>query len=501
MHRHFFTLIVISGWFLTNVVAAAEPPDSRPRADRQAHVQVTFSVMGDVPYFVGEDEVLPLEIAHLPSVSEFVVHVGDIKTGRTPCDEAVYRKVAGMLAKSAPRLFIIPGDNEWNDCQDPEAAWELWTRYFMRFHDRWRDSFPVAHQPDREENFAFLRGGVLFLGINLVGGRVHDAEEWQRRHAMNVTWVEENIRQHGHEASSMVVFAHAKPGKNHADFVDGFTAAAERFGKPVLFLHGDGHRWIHDRPFVAQNILRVQVDQGSLAPPILVTVTDDPVDPFRFDRRRSLGQEGGVSLKDFQDPQGWMLAGRVEAGDVPRSWKMVQPGTSLLINGAEGKAGNVQTIFAHGDAVVEVEFMIPKGSNSGIYLQSRYEVQILDSYGKPADKLTVHDCGAIYERWDENREPKGYEGRAPAVNACQRPGEWQRFEIHFRAPRFDAFGNKTANARFEKVIHNGTLLHEDVEVTGPTRGGLDGEAVRAPLMIQGDHGPVAIRRLVIRPLE
>jgi hypothetical protein len=128
-------------------------------------------------------------------------------------------------------------------------------------------------------------------------------------------------------------------------------------------------------------------------------------------------------------------------------------------------------------------------------------VQVLDSYGKPADKLAVHDCGAIYERWDENRDPKGYEGRVPKVNACKPPGEWQSFEIRFRAPRFDAFGTKTANARFEKVIHNGTLLHEDVEVTGHTREGLEGEAVRAPLMIQGDHGPVAIRRLVIRPLE
>jgi hypothetical protein len=76
-----------------------------------------------------------------------------------------------------------------------------------------------------------------------------------------------------------------------------------------------------------------------------------------------------IRLDDFQDPQGWMLAGRVEAGDEPRRWKTVESGTSLLINGAEGKAGNLQTILAHGDAIVEVEFTIPQGSNSGIYLQ------------------------------------------------------------------------------------------------------------------------------------
>jgi hypothetical protein len=60
----------------------------------------------------------------------------------------------------------------------------------------------------------------------------------------------------------------------------------ERWDKPVLYLHGDGHRWIKDRPFGAENILRVQVDQGGIAPPLKVTVTTDTDEPFEFDRRQ-----------------------------------------------------------------------------------------------------------------------------------------------------------------------------------------------------------------------
>ena len=88
--------------------------------------------------------------------------------------------------------------------------------------------------------------------------------------------------------ASMVVFGHARPAAIHNDFFDPFVEEAKRFSKPILYLHGDGHRWIHDRPFAAQNILRVQIDQGGIAPPVKVSVTDHQTEPFVFDRRITL---------------------------------------------------------------------------------------------------------------------------------------------------------------------------------------------------------------------
>ena len=258
---------------------------NQPKPDPQTGKLVTFYAMGDVPYAPEENVLLPRQIAELPKDAEFVIHVGDIKSGSTPCDEAVYNKVFGMLSQASAPVFIIPGDNEWNDCTHPDQAWKYWDKYFMRFDRHWRHRLPVFRQLEREENFSFVKGNVLFVGLNIVGGRVHDSAEWKQRHADGLDWIRRNLRRFGADVSSLVIFGHATPTKNHNDFFLPFNEDARKFKKPILYLHGDGHRWIHDRPFSAKNILRIQVDQGGIAPPLKVTVTGDQTAPFQFDRR------------------------------------------------------------------------------------------------------------------------------------------------------------------------------------------------------------------------
>ncbi|MBT3198722.1 MAG: DUF1080 domain-containing protein, partial [Phycisphaerales bacterium] len=88
------------------------------------------------------------------------------------------------------------------------------------------------------------------------------------------------------------------------------------------------------------------------------------------------------------------------------------------------------------------------------------------------------------------------------ANACKKPGEWQKYEIHYQAPKFDAKGKKIANARIIKVLLNGTLIQENIELQRPTPGGVDGkEKAMGPLMFQGNHGPVAYRNIMIKPLK
>ena len=158
------------------------------------------------------------------------------------------------------------------------------------------------------------------------------------------------------------------------------------------------------------------------------------------------------------------------------------PVSAELVNFASGV--DIFTEQKFGDVVIEIELMVPKGSNSGIYLMGDYEVQVLDSYGKA--KVGKGDLGGLYD------------AAAPRVNASKKPGEWQKFVIDFRAPKFDAAGKKTANAKFAKVTLNDQIIHEDVEMKGPTPGGLTGrEAATGPLMFQGDHGPVSFRNIRI----
>ena len=207
-------------------------------------------------------------------------------------------------------------------------------------------------------------------------------------------------------------------------------------------------------------------------------------------------------LKDglgaWEDANGWVTGEQVIVDPAnKKQLKVTTPGTSMLAIEKKIKGDYLISKNHYGDLEARIEFMIPKGSNSGIYFMGRYEVQILDSFGKK--DVTHGDCGGIYQRWGKNKD----NGHPPRVNASTPPGTWQSFDVVFRAPRFDANGKKTENAKFVKVLHNGVLVHENVEVTGPTRGGLDEfkpEVATGPIRIQGDHGPVAFRLIKIRPL-
>ena len=164
-------------------------------------------------------------------------------------------------------------------------------------------------------------------------------------------------------------------------------------------------------------------------------------------------------------------------------------GSGKVLAAITGGGSDLYTEAKFGDCLIEVEFMLPKGSNSGVYVMGEYEVQVLDSFGKPADKLGMGDLGALYS------------AAAPKVNASKAPGQWQKFEMGFKAPRF-ADGKKVSNARFLSVVLNGVSLHKDVELKGPTPGGLTGkEAATGPLMFQGDHGPVAFKNIKVTPIE
>jgi hypothetical protein len=143
-------------------------------------------------------------------------------------------------------------------------------------------------------------------------------------------------------------------------------------------------------------------------------------------------------------------------------------------------SGDIVTLQKFTDFRLHLEFRTPfmpgareqARGNSGVYLQGRYEVQVLDSYGLTGED---NECGGIYKV------------RAPRVNMCAPPGQWQSYDILFHAPRFDADGKKVKDA-LVTVVHNGIVIHEDLTVPGPTGGAVD-DAVQLPggILLQ-DHG-------------
>lgn len=212
-------------------------------------------------------------------------------------------------------------------------------------------------------------------------------------------------------------------------------------------------------------------------------------------------------LTAFQPQAGnWSVAGQVhmhpfiDIHDDLESAVRVKPGTGVLINqNDDSLRDQLLTRLEHGDIILDLEVMLPKGSNSGIYLQGRYEVQLLDSWG--VQQPTYGDIGGIYRNWPNDVYPD-YLGKAPLSNAAKAPGLWQHMRIAFQAPRFDSDGGKVQNAKMVYVDLNGVRIHNNVEIPAPTGGSVElNEVPKGPLMIQGDHGPVAFRNIRYQLME
>ncbi len=266
--------------------------------------ELVFSTIGCGPYTPPDEKAIVdfIKSENEARAAEFIVHLGDIFSGATARDtvvtEANYAKVRGFLTEgNTIPTYIVPGDNEWNDMPDPDQGWKWWTSQFLHLEKDFKPAWETEYQDVRPENFAFVRKGVLLIGINLVGGRVHDQAEWTRRFAENNDWIETQFAKHKNDVRAAVILAQANPvgfgekgaaiNKTFGAFTKPFAQIAASFGKPVLFLHSDGHKWIEDHPWKeAPNVTRIQIDLITPDfPPLRVTVRDGEKDIFAFNRQ------------------------------------------------------------------------------------------------------------------------------------------------------------------------------------------------------------------------
>jgi hypothetical protein len=196
-----------------------------------------------------------------------------------------------------------------------------------------------------------------------------------------------------------------------------------------------------------------------------------------------------VVLFDGKDLSKW----RTDKDGSPAKWT-VESGYMQVADGT----GTIRTADAFGDAQLHVEWASPappvgKGGqdqgNSGVFMMGQYEIQILDSHGNKT--YPDGQAAAIYGQYP------------PLVNASRPPGEWQTYDIVFRAPRFDAAGKVLRPARVT-VLHNGVLVQDNRELTGPTahkaRPPYSAHPDRLPIKLQDHSHPVRFRNIWIREL-
>ncbi len=204
------------------------------------------------------------------------------------------------------------------------------------------------------------------------------------------------------------------------------------------------------------------------------TLNDDKLSGYKMLNGNKLKFTGvrAPSL-ERKEPPVWgnpinLLTNNMDRWIIPENNKF-QMIDGVMVNTASG--GNLVTSPKFNDFKLSIEFRYPEGSNSGIYLRGRHELQIEDSKGR-TDLVSL---GGIY----------GF--IAPSVNAAKKPGEWQTYEV-------------TLVGRHVTVVLNGIEVISNQPIPGITGGSLDSkEGEPGPIMIQGDHGPVEFRKFVITP--
>ena len=214
----------------------------------------------------------------------------------------------------------------------------------------------------------------------------------------------------------------------------------------------------------------------------------EPVPPVVTPGRGTEAPSDAVVLFDGKDLSQWES---VKGGAA--KWTVADAAFTV----AKG-TGDIRTKRAFGDCQLHVEWRAPakvagegqERGNSGVYLQGRYEVQVLDSYNNAT--YSNGQAASIYKQY------------IPLVNASRKPGEWQTYDISFRAPRFSANGAVDKPA-YVTVVHNGVLVQDHVEIKGGTvyRGppSYAKHDAKEPLVLQDHDTPVSYRNIWIRELQ
>lgn len=323
-HRKvWLVLAAILALAAAGILATGGPPPPVPNPPGA----FSFAALGDAPYYVWEDLQYRLVLQDIDAHElRWVLHVGDIFWH--PCTDETYQRSLGWFDHLRHPVIYTPGDNEWADCWEPgSGAFEP----LERLH-RIREIFfskptrslggkplPLASQGRSErfsefvENVRWRHEEILIATVHLVGSRngldpfpgrtAADDVAAKARTDAAAAWLRETFAEaRAGGASAVVIGFHANPGfkepagdpyrQLYEPFMEALESEVERYGKPVLVVHGDTHDYIVDHPLARrttgrrlENLTRLQVPGSPAVGWVRVVVTPDAASPFSFESR------------------------------------------------------------------------------------------------------------------------------------------------------------------------------------------------------------------------
>jgi hypothetical protein len=290
------------------------PSTLRPvsEIELQGLLTTTFYVTGDAPYNDFQAQKLFGQMVTIPEDAEFVVHVGDIRMGNenVPCVQSEYQSASDIIQISRAPVFMLLGDNEWNDCPNPDDGLQLWRDVFGNYDTRyWNHTINVTRPENLTESFSFIHKYNLFVGLNMVGGRVLDVDQWRLHFETEANRTIQLIRSYdqlmqtsfplrnnanGTVTGRVVIFGHAFPKTIHNYYFEPLNAymAGELQNRiPIIYINGDNHEWLYEPNFFGQpNFLRIMITGTAAEAPTRISITAtgqyaSPEESFVYERR------------------------------------------------------------------------------------------------------------------------------------------------------------------------------------------------------------------------
>jgi hypothetical protein len=311
-------LLVVAATLLACGYFAAAPNVHAAPASSKAF---TFALMGDMPYWGFEEPLVREMIASIGrEPAQFVVHIGDIKNGRSRCSDELFQERLEMFSRSLHPFIYVPGDNEWTDCHRPsnggydpmERLSKLREIFFSDERSLGLNPINLTRQSNEarfasyRENVRWQVGDVLFVGLNVTGSNNNFASssssgnaEYRERSLANAAWLTEAFliaRQN--KLAGLAIFIQAdlrfhlssvrRPRSGYREFVTQLAAEAAAFKRPVLLAHGDSHQYVVDHPLrdpvtgkPVTNVLRVQTFGSPTINWVRITVDPENAQLFR----------------------------------------------------------------------------------------------------------------------------------------------------------------------------------------------------------------------------
>ena len=242
---------------------------------------VTFYVTADAPYDLSAEEKLSSDLKTLSPTASLLVHLGNLQEASvTLCQTSRYESVAALLRESPVPTFVLPGQEDVNNCPDPKVAFDFWKNSFRFFHRHFdgHEALHVMSESVQYENFAIVHQGVLFLGLHLVGGRVHDSEDFLFRNQYNYEWVMGMSKQYQDKVRAVVVLANARPGeKINQRLFDLLGDFWKSFTLPVAYVHANsglpgGTQAYSPFEGLEDRVIAIQVGNSGENPPLRLNV-------------------------------------------------------------------------------------------------------------------------------------------------------------------------------------------------------------------------------------